>query len=202
MQALKAVQHADEVVSGTRSSWAWLGQAALAVLGIHLACDSLDDHVLTLLQALPIQLWEDPNAAALPAAWVAVALELTLAAWVVVRLWHALTTAPATWDSWKSRLAVRDVTRVLFWVPVALAGAWVIGMAVEDLVAPLHPWLGAGLGWATAALTAWRLGFTGLRAIVGGPPAKKRWHGIFLAPVLLGVAGLALGELPIWGWWP
>lgn len=201
MQVLETAKRADTAVAQTRPLWLWLGQAALIVLGTHLACDSLDDHVLDLLNWLPLR-WDSPEAAAVPAAWVAVVLELSVAAWAAARLWTAMAYPPATWASWKRRLAVRDIVRPLFWATVALAGCWVVAMSVEDLLAPVHPWLGLALGWVAAGIAGWRLGWSGLRSVVGGPPARNPLSGWMLAPLLLGVAALAVGELPIWGWWP
>jgi hypothetical protein len=201
LPVLDVARNTDAAVARTRPLWLWLGQAALIVLGTHLACDSLDDHVLTLLQALPLA-WDSPDSAALPAAWVAVVLELTVAAWAAAQLWTSMAFPPVSWKVWSKRPAVRDIVRPVFWTTVALAGCWVIAMSVEDVVAPLNGWLGLGLGWAIGAVAAWRLGWTGLRSVLGGPRPRSRLAGVTIAPLLLGVAALAVGELPIWGaWW-
>lgn len=205
MAVWQGIQAADGAVAGTRSAWAWLGQAALTVLGTHLACDRLDDHVLWLLHHLPLQ-WQSPGAAAVPATWVAIVLELTVAAWVVTRLWATLWRPPTTWAHLRETLSIRSVVLTAFWVPISLAGAWVIAMAVEDGVAP---WLGAGavgtwsgalLGWLAGGLALWRLGWTGLLAVLSAPRPRSRWAGVWIAPALLGLAALALSELPIWQW--
>lgn len=193
------IQRADDVVASSRPLWGWLGQAAVVVLGTHLACDSLDDYVLDLLTWLPLR-WASPGDAAVPAAWVAVVLELTVAAWVVSRLWLLYPQPEMTWSRWKRHLSVRDIVLPAFWVPVSIAGAWVIGMAVEDLVAPYQATLGAVLGWVAMALVVWRLGWTGLMTVITGPPARSRLAGLWIAPILLGLAGLAVAELPLWGW--
>jgi len=196
----KHVKRADAAVAGSRPVWAWLGQAALIVLGTHLACDSLDDHVLYLLQQLPLQ-WQSPEAAAGPAVWVAIVLELTVAAWIVTRLWAALPHPLADLDHVKRTVSLRSVVLTLFWIPVSLGGAWVIAMALEDALGAWVPWwLGAGLGWLAAGLVLWRLGSTGLRRVLSGPRPRSRLAGVWIAPFLLGLAVLATTELPIWGW--
>lgn len=201
MSTWEHVKRADEAVAGSRPVWAWLGQAALVVLGTHLACDSLDDHVLWLLHQLPLQ-WQSPDAAAVPAAWTAVVLELTVAAWIVTRLWAALPHPLASWDHIKRTVSIRSVVLTLFWVPIVLGGAWVIAMAIEDALAGFLPWwLGAGLGWTAAGLVLWRLGGTGLRRVLSGPRPRSRFAGVWVAPILLGLAVLAVRELPIWGWY-
>jgi len=127
-------------------------------------------------------------------------LELTVAAWVVSRLWLTYPQPRWTWSRWTRTAAVRDVVLPAFWIPVSLAGSWVIGMAVEDQVAPYNALAGSILGWSTMALVLWRLGWTGLMAVIAGPPARTRLAGVWIAPILLGLAGLALAELPLWGW--
>lgn len=199
MQIGRHIERADQAVASSRPIWGWLGQAALVVLGTHLACDSLDDHVLQLLNALPLE-WASPGEAAVPAAWVAIVLELTVAAWVVSRLWLLFPQPDMTWARWKRTASVRDVVLPAFWIPVSIAGSWVIGMAVEDFVAPYHALGGRVLGWTTMVLVLWRLGWTGLMTVITGPPARSRLAGIWIAPVLLGLAGLAIAELPVW-WW-
>lgn len=206
MGALQGIRAADGAVASTRTAWGWLGQAALVVLGTHLACDSLDDHVMGWLHQLPLS-WQSPEAAAVPAVWVAIVLELTVAAWVVTRLWATLWRPEATWTSVRRDLSARSIVLAGFWVPISLAGAWVIAMAVEDLIAPWLAWMGdsggwlaVGLGWTAGGLALWRLGWTGLRAVLSAPKPRSRFAGVWIAPVLGGLVVLALTELPIWGW--
>ncbi|MFT7518034.1 MAG: hypothetical protein ACI9MC_000158 [Kiritimatiellia bacterium] len=198
--ALKAVSRVDSAIASTNPTWLWLGQVALIILGTHLACDRLDDLVLEGLRALPLT-WDSPDSATLPATWIAIVLELTVAAWATTRLWSTLGSPTLSWKTYKQSFAVRSIVRPLFWLPVALAGSWVIAMAVEDLVAPLHPWAGMGAGWIAGTVVMWRLGWSGLIAILATRRPKRRWSGVLTAPLLLMLAGLALSELPVWGWW-
>ena len=201
MGTWQRIGQVDQAVASTRPAWGWLGQAALVVLGTHLACDSLDDVVLDVLLWLPLQ-WASPGDATGPAVWVAIVLELTVAAWVTTRLWAALPHPLATWRHVRETISARSIVLTLFWIPIALAGSWVISMAVEDLLATVHPLLGAGVGWLVGAVVAWRLGWTGLRRVLSSPRPRSRFAGVWIAPVLLGLALLAASELPVWGWWP
>ena len=76
----------DRFFSATRPAWLGLGQLGVAILGVHLAADRLDDSVYQallwaneglapLLQKLKMT-GLDPEQLATPAAWVALALEL------------------------------------------------------------------------------------------------------------------------------
>ncbi|MCO4744149.1 MAG: hypothetical protein KC912_05135 [Proteobacteria bacterium] len=189
----------DQAVGATRPGWRWLGEMSLVLLGVHLAADRVDDAVLRGLSAAG---WLGPDGS--PAgAWIALGLELLVAtrvAWVL--LLSAGADAP-TWQSYKQHFSVESVVRPLFWVPTSAAGAWVLGMAIEDATAP---YIGAGafwLGLLGAGLAVWRLGWTPLRRLIGGLlPPKHRTDGIAWAPLLLGIAGFAAWYgLPIWGLW-
>jgi hypothetical protein len=216
----------DRFFSTTRPAWLGLGQLGVAVLGVHLAADRLDDSVY---QAL---LWAnegiapllgklklsglDPEQLATPAAWVALVLELLVDLFMLGALSLTAHAPQLSWAQYKSRLTVRSVVVPLFWAPVALAGAWVVGMATEDLLAGWHATAAKWLGWGVAALVAWRLGRTGWRRVVGGLelPASAaegqkvlrvvpRWRldGLAWAPLLVLVAALATRHgLPVWGW--
>ena len=212
MRALFAV---DGFFSKTRPAWVGLGQIGLAILGVHLAADRLDDHVLQLLlwfnehviTVMALKLGTHapmPDQLTGPASWTALGLELVLD----VYLFNCLALTPhepkLDWDSYKRKLSVEAVLVPLFWAPVALAGAWVVGMAVEDVLLSTNEHLALVLGWSVAALVAWRLAWTGWKRVVGGLAVpKKRWRGLPWAPALVLVGGLATWHgLPIWGWLP
>jgi hypothetical protein len=210
MRALFAV---DGFFSKTRPAWVGLGQIGLAILGVHLAADRLDDHLLQML------LWLNDHAITVvalklgtsapmpdqfesPSMWAALGLELVLD----VYLFNCLALTPQdprlSWETFKRRLSVEAVLVPLFWAPVALAGAWVVGMAVEDTLMSLNEMAALALGWLVAALVAWRLAWTGWKRVVGGLAIpRKRWRGLPWAPALILVGVLATWHgLPIWGW--
>ncbi len=210
MRALFAV---DGFFSKTRPAWVGLGQIGLAILGVHLAADRLDDHLLQML------LWLNDHAITVvalklgtsapmpdqfesPSMWAALGLELVLD----VYLFNCLALTPQdprlSWETFKRRLSVEAVLVPLFWAPVALAGAWVVGMAVEDTLMSLNEMAALALGWWVAALVAWRLAWTGWKRVVGGLAIpRKRWRGLPWAPALILVGVLATWHgLPIWGW--
>ena len=89
----------------------------------------------------------------------------------------------------------------LFWAVAALAGAWVVAMAVEDALAPLVPPAARWTGLAVGLLAAWRLGWTGLQRAEAGALDAKRWtSGLVTAPLLLAVTAVLLGSgLPLGG---
>lgn len=191
----------DRAVSVSRPAWLWIGQLAVVVLGAHLAADRLDDHLLTWLMAAPIT-WPDPEAPLLAATWSSVALELTVVAFAVATLFRASRARVEDLRGWWDRRSVWAWVAPLFWLPTAATGAWVAGMAVEDLVAPWVAEAATPLAWVAAALVAWRLGWTGLvRVVRGTPTPRRRLEGLaFAAPALI-VAALALRHgLPLWGW--
>ena len=216
----------DRFFSATRPAWLGLGQLGVAVLGVHLAADRLDDSVYQALlwanEGLAPLLGKlklsglDPEQLATPAAWVALVLELLVDLFMLGALSLTAHSPQLSWAHYKSRLTVRSVVVPLFWAPVALAGAWVVGMATEDLLAGWHAAAAKWLGWGVAALVAWRLGWTGWRRVVGGLelPASAaqgqkvlkvvpRWRldGLAWAPLLVLVAALATRHgLPVWGW--
>lgn len=192
---------ADGVASASRGLWVWLGQLGIVVLGVHLAADRLDDRVYGLLVASSVP-WPSPETPTVVATWLALALELV----VVARAGAALLLTPhepaLSWSAWKRNVSVDALVLPLFWAPVALAGAWVVGMAAEDALAPYHAGLAKGVAWALALLAAWRLGWTGWKRVVGAlDPPKRRIQGWPWAPALLAVGAAAFWHgLPIWGW--
>ncbi len=193
----------DALVSSSRPFWVGLGQLALVVLGVHLAADRLDDHVHGLLVATSIP-WPSPDVPLTAATWIAFGLEIV----VVVRAAAALALTShlpkLSWKAWKRTWSVDAVVLPLFWAPVALAGAWVVGMAAEDALADYQPDIARALGWALAIAVAWRLGWTGWVRVVGAlDMPKRRIQGWPWAPALLVIGAAAFWHgLPIWGWWP
>ena len=191
----------DSFVALTRPTWVWAGQLAVLILGIHLAADQLDDHLLGLIATAPIN-WPDPEMPIAVAVWSALALELLVVTWAAIALWRSLLAEPISRDNWRQTITIASFVGPLFWVPVSLAGAWVVGMAVEDVLFAWIPDFAFHIGWIVAGLVAWRLALTGLIRLVRCRPARKRWsEGLGWAPALLGFAVLAvLYGLPIWGW--
>ncbi|MCB9741619.1 MAG: hypothetical protein H6741_01815 [Alphaproteobacteria bacterium] len=204
----------DAAIAKTRPAWIGLGQLSVAILGVHLAADRLDDLVfealvalsgaaINLISVLGVTLPEAGNMET-PAAWTALVLELL----AVVLMFDALTFSAQrpelSWDDYRASLSPHAVALPLFWAPVSLAGAWVVGMATEDLLAPYHADLALAVGVAAGLLVAWRLSWTGLKRVIAGlGTPKHRWHGLTWSPLLLGFGGLAFWYgLPIRGWLP
>jgi hypothetical protein len=69
----------DASLAVTRPLWLWLGQVALVVLGTHLAADRMDDDLGRLLAGLPLA-WPDPQTPIVAGAWMALGMELAVAA--------------------------------------------------------------------------------------------------------------------------
>ena len=216
----------DGFFSATRPAWVGLGQLGVVLLGVHLAADRLDDAVYQALLWVngPVSVLasklglagRDPEQLTDPAAWVAVVLEL-LADLVLLGALALTAQAPGlSWQRYRQRLSVRAVVLPLAWAPIALAGAWTVGMAAEDLLAAWHPQGAHAVGWVVAGLVGWRLGWSGWRRVVGAVELPKsaasgekvlrvipRWRldGLIQAPLLLVLAALATRHgLPIWGW--
>lgn len=189
----------DASVALTRPLWGWLGQVALVVLGTHLAADLLDDAVGRVLSDLPVD-WPDPQLPFTVGTWTAICLEL------IVLLWSLRTLARANDErvrgprDWARRWSVHNLSGPLFWLPVGLAGSWVISMAIEDLL----PWEGVGrwVGALVGLLVAWRLVLTGLlKLVLHAPRPQRRSDGWpFLLPLAVVGWFAARHGLPIWGW--
>ena len=201
MNALRTAARFDRAVTSSRPLWIGLGQLAVIVLGVHLAADRFDDLLYQAIAwtALP---WPDPDTPSIVAAWAAVLLELA----VVLRAAGALALtshAPdLSWSDYKRKLSVEAVLLPVFWAPVALAGSWVVGMAVEDLLAGWNANVALAAGLISAAFVAWRVGYSGLIRVLGALSVpEKRTRGWYWVPLLLPVAWLAFRYgLPIW-WW-
>ncbi|HJN74481.1 MAG TPA: hypothetical protein QGF58_11160 [Myxococcota bacterium] len=203
---------ADGFFSRTRPGWVGLGQLAVAALGVHLAADRLDDHVLQGLLRLNEHLFStiavklslggiEPDAFVSPAVWLALLIELAVDLYMFFAIALTAQDPELDWKGYRRKLSVEAVVLPLFWAPVALAGSWVVGMAVEDKLAAWHPGAAMVLGWTIAGLVGWRLAWTGWKRIVGGLDVpKRRTKGIVWAPALLLFAALAAWHgLPVHG---
>ena len=192
----------DAALARSRFAWIGLGQLALIGLGLHLAADHLDDQVYAALSALverlagPLETLglapASPDDLLEPSAWIALALELL----TLLHAFNCITLTPLTPNlsprGYRDALSVHALVLPLYWAPTALAGAWVVGMSVEDALAPFAPTPARWLGVITSVLIAWRLGLSGLARVIGGLSApKSRLQGILWAPLLLTFAALA-----------
>ena len=197
---MKGLSRVDGWVGATRPLWVGLGQWGLVILGIHLAADRLDDGVLAAIVALELPVGSSDSFEA-AAGWAAVTLELitALCALSAIALTSHLPALSA--KLWWERRSIKSFALSVFWPSVALAGAWVVGMSVEDAIAPFAPRLAFGLGLAVTVVVAWRLGYTGLIRVLGGlDEPKRRTQGLLLAPLLLLITVVTIQSLPIWGW--
>lgn len=198
---LRALLGLDASVAWTRPAWGWVGQLGVVALGIHLAADRVDDVLGRWIGQIPVA-WPDPDAPLAVGTWLAVALELIVVGWAAWQRARA-TAAPVTSArEWRARLSVDALLVPVFWAPVSVAGAWVVGMAVEDFTAPVLLALAHPLAWLVAALVGWRLALTGcLQVIRQAPIPRHRWAGLAWAPAVLAIAALAVQHgLPLWGW--
>ena len=196
---MNVVSRIDASLAVTRPLWHWLGQAALIVLGTHLAADRLDDHLATVLSDLPVA-WPDPHMPFDAGLIIALVVELTVAIWAVRALAQTVDQQVSSPRQWAQRGSVHNIVGPLFWLPVSLAGSWTLVMAVEDLlpVSDISTWI----AWGVGGIVAWRLAGTGLWQLIRcAPVPKRRTDGLLWAPALLLVAGYAATYgLPIWGW--
>jgi hypothetical protein len=200
---LRWVLGLDGFVSRTRPAWAWVGQLALVLIGVHLAADRLDDGITTALVASGIP-WPEPEQPLTIGTWTAVLLELYVAAWITVAAFRATEAPAASMREWWERWSPHNLAAPLVWAPTALAGAWVIGMETEDVVAGWWSSGASAVGWIVAGLVVLRLGWPSLvRVSRCAPTPGHRWDGaVTIWPVVV-VAGLAVRYgLPIWGWLP
>ena len=197
----------DAFVARTRPWWLWLGQLALLALGVHLAADHLDDAVASGLRTLPLP-WPDPETPTTIGTWGALGLELLGVLWSAWALARAHAEPVGSVKEWGRRASIHAITAPLAWLPLALAGAWAIGMATEDAVASLLPSLQGGwatvaqvAGWFAAALVAWRIAWPGMVDLVRRTPVpSRRREGLLWLPVLVVLSAFAWRYgVPIWG---
>jgi hypothetical protein len=187
----------------TRPIWWWIGQVAVVLLGVHLAADRVDDGISWALATSGIP-WPEPEQPLTLGTWSALLTELYVGVWVIVA-WARSTGAPIRKPAdWVERGTPHAVAAPIVWAPVALAGAWMIGMTAEDLVAPYWADGARYVGWTVAAMIAWRLAWPGLvRVVLMTPVPGHRWDGALTIWPAVFVAGLAVRYgLPIWGWLP
>ncbi|TNE87440.1 MAG: hypothetical protein EP330_18425 [Deltaproteobacteria bacterium] len=194
----RALVAIDQALGATRPGWRWIGEVSLVLLGVHLAADRLDDAVLGFLASMG---WLGPDGTPV-AAYLAVGLELLVAARVAAILLLSVGAPPATWAHFKANWSIEGVVRPLFWVPTAAAGAWVLGMAVEDALSPYLGEPAFWLGVIAALIAGWRLGITALGRLIGGlfPPKRRTDGWMWALPLLLTASLAARYGLPVWGW--
>ncbi len=198
---LRFLQNADALASRLRPAWMWAGQLGVVVLGIHLAADRLDDYLARGLAESGIP-WSEPSLPAGLAIWVAILIELAAVAWAGFTLAAARSEPVGDLTMLWRRRSVHTGLALVGWLPIGLAGAWVVGMAVEDLFSGWIPGLGTVLGFVAMLAVAVRLSWTGWVRVVSQTPEPKRWvqGWPWAFPVLI-VSGLAFRHgLPIWGW--
>lgn len=194
----------DRFLARARPTWAWIGQAGLVFLGVHLAADHVDDTLAQVLTSVPIP-WPDLDTPREVGTWAAVALELLTCLWAVHALARTAAREPvASFAAWRDRASLHNLVAPMVWVPLAGAGCWVVAMAVEDLAAPVLPPAAPWLGGLAAALVGWRLAWTGGAGLVRrAPPPARRSEGWLGALVVLPMAAVAARHgLPVWGWLP
>lgn len=190
----------DGLVARTWIAWGWLGQVALVVLGVHLAADRLDDLLLQVLTAgLP---GTDAALRQAAATWTAVVLELLVGVRVLAAVLFTSPHPELSWRSWWARRSVDAFVLPVFWALASFAGAWAVAMGVEDLLVPWVPDVAFWGGVAVASVVAWRLGWTGVRRVVGALDEEPaRLSGLLWAPLLLGCSALVVRfAMPVWGW--
>ncbi len=197
---IQSLRDIDAAFVQTRSGWGWLGQLAVIVLGVHLAADRLDDLLFDGIMYMSLP-WPDPGTPAYLASWSAVWLELAVIAWAFMTLVSAKAVPAVDWADWKTNASLMSIVRPMFWLPVGLAGAWVVGMSAEDLIAPYHLEGGRVAAYVVSGLIAWRLTLTGSWTVASAARTHTtRVDGWWWAPVPLVIAGLAITYgLPVWG---
>lgn len=208
----------DRMAASVARAATGIGQVGLVALGVHLAADRLDDRLLSLLQALgqaldrhlapplmglaerlgwpsdALWFWTD---APWPTAAAGGALLAELCALLLLVGAFLLVDRDARW-SWRGWWAARSIHAVV--APLTLAGAvaagaWSLGMAVEDAVGGSA---GQALAIGLAALVLLRFGLPALRRGVAGLTPAPPLHGVRAAVVLLPIGLLAWREGTPW----
>ena len=195
-----------------------VGQAGLVALGVHLAADRIDDRLLVALQGLASRLdrhlapplawlagtlgwptdalwfWtETPWAAA--AASGALLVELCALVLLVSTFLLVGREAKASWQGWWAARSIHAVVAPLTLAGAVAAGAWSLGMAVEDAVGGTA---GRALGLGLSVLVLARFGLPALRRSVAGLQPTRLRAGIWSAAVLVPIGLLAWSEGTPW----
>ena len=171
------------------------------VLGIHGAADRLDDVFSNLLVRLQTS-WFEHELLLRAGTWLALAVELAVVGWALVTRLRANGPPIRNRKDWLARGSLQAGIAALSWLPLAMAGCWVVAIAVEDSLAGFIGDFAIYVGAICAVLVAWRLGLTGWVRVVRRAPVARHWLAgwPWLLPVTL-VSALALRHgLPIWGW--
>lgn len=213
----------DRAAGGVATGLTTLGQAALVLLGVHIAADNLDDPIaggivqllaladrhlapplMGLAEALgygyaDFLLWEDLSAPVL-AAWAALTVELLADVVLCASFWLTPRAPALSWAQYRSALSLHALLLPAALLGVLIAGSWSLAMAAEDLLptSEVAPWAAGALGLAALA----RFGLPALRrAIAALPPDSPPLRGLGRALVLLPVGLLAWAHgVPVWGW--
>lgn len=212
----------DRAAGALARAAATLAQLALVSLGVHLAADRLDDHLVTAL--VSGQAWLDAHAApalhrsahtvgiaseqllfwdALPVVPMAAgsALALELAAIAVLAGSVLLTPRDVTlsWARWRASLCIHAVVLPTALAGVLLAGSWSMAMATEDLL-PASPVASVAAALVGIAVFLRIGGGMWARAVAALDPGVRWTSGWAAALLLVPVGGLAWSHgVPVWG---
>ena len=191
------LQNLDLAVARTRLAWRWIGEFSLVALGVHLAADHFEDLLFEWLVWLGVGHID-------PISWAtqgALLLEVIVASRVLMLLVLSAGAPRPTWHSLRETCSVETLTRSLFWLPTGFAGAWVLGMTVEDAMAAHLGDYAFYVGALAAGVFTWRLLIPSFGRLLGGlSPPRRRTDGWYWAPPLLLTAAVAFRfGLPVWG---
>ena len=199
-----------------------LGQLALVSLGVHLAADRLDDHLVTAILAAQswldgalgellqrgasalglasdtLLLWELVPVATV-AAWAALLVELSAMGVFAMTFLLTNRSPVLSWSRWRDAIGATALVVPAALLGVLLAGSWSMAMAVEDVL-PASPASGPVAALVGVAVflrfgwAAWR------RAVSALQPEPRWWVHVGSALLLAPVGGLAWAYgVPVWG---
>lgn len=199
--ATSALGRFDEWLAGTSRRWRWIGHLAVVWIGVHFAADRVDDAVASALGILP---WPAPDLPLVLGTWSAIALELYVDGWAAFTWARSGGPAIDSFAAWRARVTPAAVAAPALWLTAGIAGVWVTGMAVEDLLPDGA--LSRGAAAVVDAALVWRLVWPALSRVGARPapaaPLPPAALAAALAPVAL-VAALAVRHgWPIWGLLP